>query len=342
VALALALLPATRIRAQSAPGTATPTAAALVGVVVDSAGGAPVVAARVRLLEAHREDVTHDDGAFAIERVPAGTVHAARAAHRLPAGHAPGRPPGRERAELRVALASTPVQLATQVVTGTLTQRSGDETISPTSVVSGAELDRRVETTVAATLQSQPGVSVTSIGPATGRPVIRGLSGDRILVLEDGQRPGDLSSTSGDHAVSVDPLTATQIEVVRGPNSLLYGSSALGGVVNVVRDEVPTTLPDRAHGVVSAQGSSVNGGGAVGAYATSGIGPVAVRAEVSGRSVENVRTPVGRLTNTAAQTYGASAGAALVGDWGHAGASYRFYDNGYGIPAASSAPTRAA
>ena len=331
-ALVLALALPGRASAQAPAMGTGPRDGALVGTVVDSAGGAPIVAARVRVLEAHREDVTHDAGEFAVARVPAGTytVVVQRIGYR-PATRRVA-VAGGERVELRVALAPAAVQLAPQVVTGTLTERSADESISPTSVVAGAELDRRVETTIAATLQGQPGVSVTSIGPATGRPVIRGLSGDRILVLEDGLRPGDLSSTSGDHAVSVDPLTARQIEVVRGPNSLLYGSSALGGVVNVVRDEVPTALPDRAHGVVSAQGSSVNDGATVGAYATRGVGPVALRVEGSGRTAADVRTPVGRLNNTDARTYGASAGAALVGDWGHAGASYRFYDNAYGIP----------
>ena len=129
------------------------------------------------------------------------------------------------------------VELAASVVTGTLSARSGEEVLSPTSVLSGAELDRRLANTLAGSLQSQPGVSVTSISPSTARPVIRGLGGDRILVLEDGQRPGDLSAMSGDHAVTIDPLTAQQIEVVRGPMSLMYGSSALGGVVNVVREE---------------------------------------------------------------------------------------------------------
>ncbi len=89
--------------------------------------------------------------------------------------------------------------------------------LSPTSVVSGRALDRDLSSTIASTLRDQPGVAMTSIGPATGRPVIRGLAGDRILILEDGQRSGDLSSTSGDHAVAIDPLTASRIEVVRGP-----------------------------------------------------------------------------------------------------------------------------
>ncbi|HRN54678.1 MAG TPA: hypothetical protein PK788_14375, partial [Gemmatimonadaceae bacterium] len=85
--------------------------------------------------------------------------------------------------------------------------------------------------------------------------------------LEDGQRPGDLSSSSMDHAVAVEALTARKMEVVRGPMSLLYGSSALGGVVNVIRQEVPAIALDHLHGGLSVQASSVNDGGTLGGYA---------------------------------------------------------------------------
>ena len=77
------------------------------------------------------------------------------------------------------------------------------------------------------------------------------MGGDRLLILEDGQRVGDLSSTSSDHAVAVDPVSAQRIEVVRGPAGLLYGSNALGGVINVWREEVPRTMPDRTTGTVT-------------------------------------------------------------------------------------------
>jgi iron complex outermembrane receptor protein len=173
---------------------------------------------------------------------------------------------------------------------------------------------------VAGTLVAEPGVSVTSLSPATARPVIRGLSGDRIVVLEDGQRPGDLSAMSSDHAVAIEPLTARKIEVVRGPMSLLYGSSALGGVINVIRDEIPTSLPDRAHGVVSAQGATGAPGGTLGAAVNARFAGLAWKAEGSGRSQGDVRTPVGTLVNTDARTFDGALGVGLEGDHGHTGA----------------------
>ena len=89
-------------------------------------------------------------------------------------------------------------------------------------------------------LKTEPGVSQRSLGPAPSRPVIRGLDGDRVLILENGQRTDDLSSQSADHGVSVNPLAATRVEVVRGPATLLYGANAIGGLVNVVSEVIPT------------------------------------------------------------------------------------------------------
>jgi iron complex outermembrane receptor protein len=181
-------------------------------------------------------------------------------------------------------------------------------------------------------LENKPGIAVTSLGPATGRPVIRGLGGDRILVLEDGQRLGDMSSLSSDHAVAADPLTARQVEVVRGPMSLLYGSSALGGVVNLVRDEIPTSMPQEMHGAFSLQGATVSRGLTGGGYATSRVVGLAVRAEASGRTGGDLSTPQGRMMNTDARSVEASVGIGRPAEWGHAGIAYRFLANDYGIP----------
>ena len=313
-------------------GRERPPAGIVAGVVIDSATGRPLAAAQVRLVGASRAEATHDDGTFRFASVPPGVQTVA--VQRL--GYAPVvrtvQVRDGETTELRIAMVASAAQLNTVVVTGTVGERLGQELLSPTSVLSGAELDRSLGATVAETIRREPGVSVVSTGPNTSRPVIRGLGGDRILLLEDGQRPGDLSSTSGDHAVAIEPLTAQQVEVVRGPMSLLYGPNALGGVVNVVREEVPTTAPEHPHGVLSLEGASANQGVSVGGYATAGIGRVAVRGEASFRDAGDLRTPVGDLTNTAARTYNLSGGAALTGDWGHAGASYRYSDSEYVIP----------
>ena len=118
--------------------------------------------------------------------------------------------------------------------------RSQFDTFQATSVLAGQELSKQLEMSLGATLESQPGVAARSFGPAPARPVIRGLDGDRVLILQDGQRLGDLSSQSGDHGVPINPAAAQKIEVVRGPATLLYGANAIGGLVNVITDEIPT------------------------------------------------------------------------------------------------------
>ena len=333
VVLCVALLPA----AAAAQAGSSHAPAAITGVVVDSATGAPLPAAQVRIVGLARVDATHDDGGFLIEALRPGryTIAVQRigyAATQRSIAIAAG-----ARADVRVALLPSAARLAEVVVTGTVGERYASDALRPTVALSGAELDRRLAETVASTLQNQPGVAVTALGPATARPVIRGLSGDRVLVLEDGVRPGDLSTTSADHAVAVDPLTARQLEVVRGPNSLLYGSSALGGVVNVVRDEIPTSPTEHAHGAAVAQASSVNRGAAAGGFVALPFGHVrgghlALRAEGSARTGGDLRTPGGTLGNTDLRTYNGSTSLALVGERGHAGVSYRGYANDYGIP----------
>lgn len=303
------------------------------GVVVDAASGAPVAAALVRLAERHIAEPTHDDGVFVLRNVPAGSY--AITVQRL--GYSPQTRRvdvvAGETVALRLELEQAAVRLGPQVVTGTLTARAGEEILSPSSVLSEAQLERQLSTTVAATLDGTPGVAVSAMGASTGRPVIRGLGGDRILVLEDGQRSGDLSALSGDHAVAIDPLSAKQIEVVRGPMSLLYGSSALGGVVNVIREEIPVSVPEHAHGTISTQGESALRAGALGGEARIRVSEfLAARVEGSVRGSGDTRTPVGILTNTSSSTAGAALGLGYNRDALHAGASYRFYDNVYGIP----------
>jgi iron complex outermembrane receptor protein len=172
------------------------------------------------------------------------------------------------------------------------------------------------------------------MGPATARPVIRGLSGDRVLLLEDGQRVGDVSNSGPDHATALDPASARRIEVVRGPGALLYGSNALGGVVNVIREEIPRDVVHDLHGTATLQNRTVNdswGGHLSGTVPL--VDHVPVRFELSGRSSTDLATPVGPLENTAIESFGGGAGASWVADdWGSLGGAFRYHRNHYGIP----------
>lgn len=144
--------------------------------------------------------------------------------------------------ELVITLRSTPLTLPGLQVTGTASGRDPLALTQSTAQLSGKQLERELGATLAETLRNQPGLAVRYNGPAAAAPVVRGLTGDRILVLQDGQRTADLSGSADDHGVTIDPLAAQRIEVVRGPAALLYGNNALGGVVNVIAGDLPTTL----------------------------------------------------------------------------------------------------
>ncbi len=301
------------------------------GRVSDAASGTPLAAAVVRIVELHREARTHEDGRFTFGVVTPGryqlTVH--RIGYQSVSRELVVRA-GLE--ALVLTMRASPLQLNATVVTGQIAERGAADAVSPVNVLSDARLERRLDATLGSTVAGTPGVSMVTMGPATARPVIRGLGGDRVLILEDGVRTGDLSSTSADHAVAVDPVTARKVEVVRGPMSLLYGSSALGGVVNVIRQEIPTVALDHAHGAMTAQVASVNSGATIGGYREFPLGGLALRAEGSARSAGDLQTPVGRLQNTQVGTLGAALGVSKVGPAGYAGLSYRYFGNEYGIP----------
>ena len=133
------------------------------------------------------------------------------------------------------------------VVTGV--RRQENDVLGGISVLDESELTREVRPSIGETLARQPGVTSTSFGPQASAPVLRGLSGDRVRVLTDGIGTLDLASSGPDHAIAINPLTAERIEVLRGPSALLFGSSAIGGVVNVIDTRIPRHLPDGVVGV---------------------------------------------------------------------------------------------
>lgn len=145
------------------------------------------------------------------------------------------------------------------VVTGAIPSRREDM-LSSVAVVEGSELLQALRPSIGETLARTPGVTATSFGPNASRPVLRGLQGERVRVLSDGIGSIDVSNTSVDHAAVVNPLLAERIEVLRGPQSLLYGSSAIGGVVNVLDKRIPVAVPDEPiHlGGIAAYGSAAN------------------------------------------------------------------------------------
>ena len=232
---------------------------------------------------------------------------------------------------MTVKLKRSPVQLGEVVVTPGDEEHAHFEQTTDLNL-SAQELDQQMGATIAETLSGEVGIAQRTMGRAAARPVIRGMGGDRLLILEDGGRTGDKSASAADHAVAIDPTTATNIEITRGPASLIYGSSALGGVVNVKREIIPQTLPHRPTMNLTFQGESVNSGLTGTTGFTIPIGDLAWRLELNRRHTDDTHTPIGILENTSLSQTNFSTGVSMVKDWGHFGISGGSYRSDYGIP----------
>ena len=232
---------------------------------------------------------------------------------------------------MTVKLKRSPLQLGEVVVTPGDEEHTHFEKTTDLNL-SAQELGQQMGATIAETLSGEVGIAQRTMGRAAARPVIRGMGGDRLLILEDGGRTGDKSASAADHAVAIDPTTATNIEITRGPASLIYGSSALGGVVNVKREIIPQTLPHRPTMNLTFQGESVNSGLTGTTGLTIPIGDLAWRLELNRRHTDDTHTPIGVLENTSLSQTNFSTGVSMVKDWGYFGISGGSYRSDYGIP----------
>jgi iron complex outermembrane receptor protein len=247
-----------------------------------------------------------------------------------------------------------------EVIIVTALSRNREDFLGGVSVLSGTDLDAAKRSTLGDTLAGLPGVSATSFGPSASRPVLRGFQGDRIRVLTDGIGSFDASGSSVDHAVSINPLTAERIEVLRGPAALMYGSSAIGGVVNVIDTRIPRRLPDEAVHVEAdvEYGTAANerrgigvidvplGGGFVahldGSYSKSDnlrTGGFLLSRELREQAAASDEPEIqelaelrGKLPNSAAKNTEFAGGLSYIDDGGSLGFSVSRFDSRYGVP----------
>ncbi len=294
------------------------------GRVVDSAG-APIAAARVVLVELGRATLTADDGTFAFASVHTGRYTVV--VRRLGYGAVTAQVAVPAAAPLTIALRSAPAAVAPVTVTATRDALDRRASPLPADVLTDEALRRAAGVSLARTLAALPGVRSVSTGTAVGKAVIRGLGGARVLVLDDGHPVGDYSWDDEDGA-SADARLAERVEVIRGPASLLYGSDAIGGVVNVL----PEALPDAPSGEslrraqVEVYGATNNTEVGTAVRAEGARGRWSGRLFAVGRHADNLHTPVGELENTGFQALN---GEALLGLHGSSGsASLRFARTG--------------
>lgn len=229
-------------------------------------------------------------------------------------------------------------------------------TALPVSILSGDELRMKAASSVGETLKNEPGITSQSFGPGVGQPVIRGQSGSRVHVLQNGLGSLDVSSLSPDHANSTEALWAERIEVLRGPATLLYGSGAIGGVVNVMDNRIPDHVPEKVvEGAIEQRYNTVNEGKSTAFKLDGGKGMLAwhldgfyrdsINLQIPGSAVdetaaaeehddheEHQESSQGRLLNSNTRARSGTAGFSLVGDKGFIGVSINHLDNNYGVP----------
>ncbi|WP_340103675.1 TonB-dependent receptor [Rhodohalobacter sp. 8-1] len=302
------------------------------GEIRDASTDEPISFAYVHLEEINRTTTADRDGTFRFQNVPAGTY--VISVHRI----------GYDTYSRQIDYEGAdedPIQIQMQpqnisgdevTVTGTQDQTGGARLEHASTKIIGEELRRNLGTTLSETLTNQAGFSERSSGPAPGRPVIRGLGDERVLILRDGERTGDVSAQSADHGVSIDPMGAEEIEIARGPAALAYGANAIGGVINVVKNQIPNTVPNQFTGSASLNGKSVNSEASAALDMIVPWNNWAATLDLNGRTGQNFSTPDGSIENSYLRNTHNTAGLSYVGSKGYIGGSFSAYLSDYGIP----------
>ncbi|CAN5291094.1 TonB-dependent receptor [soil metagenome] len=300
----------------------------LQGKVVDEESGQGIPGATVQIKELNRGVSTDVDGEFRFDDISEGeyTLIARSVSY--------------QKKEITVNHPSDGI-LTLELVQVTL---RGDDVVvtssplgrniqyQPVQALNAEQLQQKAAPSLGEILDGNPGVTTRSFGSAPARPVIRGFDGDRVLVLQNGERMGDLSGTAVDHAVSLDPLSMDRVEIVRGPASLMYGSGAIGGVVNMFSKDMPREWDNGTQGTVASHVATVNkmGAGLVGAQY--GNDHFAATGRIIYRDGGDLQTPEGRLPDTALNNLSFGGGLGYRSADFETGLSISGMDYSYGLP----------
>lgn len=303
--------------------------ATLKGTVTLGENGKPIHNVLVTILQLKKTVGTDENGHFVFENLPAGRYDVVAHLDRVPDII--------KNVEL-AAGASTTLDFQVQLgglqeqvtVTATGTEQAVSNSIQSVEVIGSIDLAKKNPVSLGEALDGELGISKRSFGPGTARPVIRGFDGDRVLILQDGNRVGGLGFESGDHAEPVNVLTVERIEVVKGPATLLYGSNAIGGVVNAI------TGHDNAHkgvnGYVTAIGAT-NGGNVGGSGGIEfGTERWLFWANGGGQRSGDYSTPIGTVPNSFSREANVATGLGYYRSKGFFSFNYNFDKRRYGIP----------
>ncbi|MGH9803309.1 MAG: TonB-dependent receptor, partial [Blastocatellia bacterium] len=283
----------------------------------------------VVITQLKRSTTTDEKGAFEFKDVPPGVYSIVAKFDRLPDVLEKVEVKAGEIATLDLKLKLTGVR--DQVtVSATGNEQSTLESFQSVNSLEATTLLERDTSSLGEALDHQTGIAKRSSGPGASRPVIRGFDGDRVLVAQDGIRSGSLSSTSGDHGEPINVLSVEKIEVVRGPATLLYGSNAIGGLVNAVSGHEQQHAG--LHGYFSGIGASTQNLGGVSAGLEFGKGKWLVWGNGGGQKSGDYSSALGKVLNTGLRNYDFTGGSGYFTDKGFFNASYGYNSNFYGVP----------
>jgi iron complex outermembrane receptor protein len=233
--------------------------------------------------------------------------------------------------------------LPTVTVTEQSLGTAGDQILIPAKIVSGEDLKNKLGSSLGDTLSHELGVSASGFGAGASRPIIRGLDGPRVKILENGMSASDVSSISNDHAVAVSSSSAREIEVLSGPAALLYGSGAIGGLVNIVNERIPTELVKKSIGEAELRYSTVDKAKGLSLSGDDRHGRFGLHVDANVRNATDYKIPGNRLLDDPNSSSGTlplsftkqnniGLGGALIERWGYVGVSASVLNNLYGVP----------
>jgi iron complex outermembrane recepter protein len=311
------------------PAFAQPAATAtLRGTVTLSTTGKPVHNVMVTVLQLKRTVTSDDDGRYEITNLPRGKYDVVAQLDRVPdVVRSADLTTGDATLNFQIELSSLREEVT---VTATGDEQAVSTSIQSVEVLGSIELAKKSPVSLGEALDGELGVAKRSFGPGTARPVIRGQDGDRVLVLQDGGRVGGLGSQSGDHAEPVDVLTVEKVEIVKGPSTLLYGSSAIGGVVNTISGH---DSPHKGmNGYLTGVGGTNGGqGGGSGGFEY-GSDRWLLWGNAGGQRSGDYKTPLGVVENSFSREASAAAGFGFYTNKGFFSINYNFNKRRYGIP----------
>lgn len=302
--------------------------ATLRGTVTLGESGKPVHNVLITILQLKRTVDTDDDGKFEFQDVPAGKYDVVAHLDRVPdIVRSADLTSGDATLDFRIELSGVREQVT---VTATGSEQAVSSSIQSVDVLGSIELAKKSPVSLGEALDGELGIAKRSFGPGTARPVIRGFDGDRVLVLQDGNRIGGLGFESGDHAEPIDVLTVERVEIVKGPATLLYGSNAIGGVVNTVsgHDSPHKGINAYLTGIGGSNGGHGGGSGGI----EFGTANWLFWGNGGGQRTGDYDTPIGRVENSFSREGSAAAGLGYYPKKGFFTVNYNINKRRYGIP----------